>query len=369
MKVVRLKTEELREWRENRRHLVDDEGHLTGLVPPALEQALSTVMRSAQSQRKHLEQRVAVGRAPAQVEHLIRVEVQRRGIDVADIVLVATIDGQRIVTGREVLAAKMLHKHGECQLRAPNGVILKVVRDPGIHRPTFQESQQIAPKPEHCPCKAWGRPHPGTHYSTCPWNGAAPPDERSPDTRIDASEIQMLPTVAFESLRAKPMPTPQHTPMSARVDPRAVVVQAPQLDAPETCRNSCLSWATPAGFPVPLGQHHPTCMFAKDWAVKTARDTPRWLVDLRTGERVRHATNEEVGEADITARKTGSPIIHIEVSTGQSVPYAVVLETELDAEEKENAANGQSGQSGLPAAEPGVQVAPAIAPKASASAA
>lgn len=340
MKVIRLKTEELREWRDNKRHLVDAEGHLTGLVPPPLEQALSTVTRSAQAQRKPLEQRVAVGKAPNQTEHVIRVQVERRGLNVADIVITATIDGQRIVSGRDVLCAKMLQKHGECQLRAPNGVILKVVRDPGVHRPTFEESQQIAPKPEHCPCKSWGRPHPGTHYSTCPWNRAAPPEERAPDTRIDESEIQMLPTEAFASLKARPTPTVQPAPIAARVDPRAVVVQPVELDAPENCRNGCLNWATPKGFPIPAGQHHPTCEFAKAWLVKTARDTPRWVIDLTTGTRLRIATNEEVGAAEIAAQRTGSPIIHIE-----EVPYAVVLETELEQEGKSDS---------LPAAEPGV---------------
>lgn len=340
MKIVRLKPSELREWRENRRHLVDAEGHLTGILEPALEQAVSTVARSAQSQRKSLEQRVAVGKPPSQREHLIRIVVERRGIDVADIALVITIDEQRIVTGREVVQAKMLQKHGECQLRGPNNVILKVVRDPGIHRPTFAESLQIAPRPEHCSCKAWGRPHPGTHYATCPWNRQAPPEERAPDGRIDETEVRMLPTEAFESLRARPQPTPATAPVSAKVDPRAVVAQAEALDPPESCRNGCLEWATPKGFPVPLGQHHPTCQFAKAWLIQTARDTPRWLIDLATGERVRHATNEEVGEAEVAAQRTGTPLIHIE-----EVAYAVVLETELDREDAENAAGAPASSS------------------------
>lgn len=344
MKVVRLKTPELREWRENKRHLVDDGGHLVGRVPPALEQALSTVMRSAQSQRKTLEQRVAVGKPPNQTEHTIIVRVERRGVDIADIALVSTIDGARIVSGREVVCAKMLQLHGECQLRAPNGVILKVVRNPSVHRPTFQESLQIAPRPEHCPCKPWGKPHPGVHYRTCPWNSQAPLDERSPEGRIEESELQMLPAQAFASLRPQPSPVAATTPIAARVDPRSVVTEAETVDAPATCRNGCLEWATPQGYPIPAGQHHPTCTFAKSWALKTARETPRWLVDLTTGERVRTATNEEVGEAEVVAQRTGSPIIHID-----QVPYAVVLETELDEETK--------GSAPLPASEPGVPVA------------
>lgn len=338
MKVIRLGREELREWRENKRHLVDEEGHLTGRLDAGLENAVSNVMRSAHQQRKSIEQRVAIGAPPNQREHVIRVIVARSGIDSGDVSLEPTIDDQRIVTGRQVVAARMLQKHGECQLRQPNGVIVKVVRDPAIHRPSFSESQQIAPRAEHCPCKAWGKPHPGTHYSTCPWNRLAPPEERAPHSMLPEDEVRMLPTEAFASLRPIAPRSPATTSIAARVDPRAVVTEAPALDAPSSCRNACLSWATPKGFPVPDGQHHPTCTFAKAWMIKTARETPRWLVDLRDGQKVRHANNEEVGQAEVTAQRTGSPIIHID-----EVPYAVVLETELDAE-----------TAGLPAAEPGV---------------
>jgi hypothetical protein len=339
MKIVRLKREELRQWRDNRRHLVDDEGHLTGRLEPSLETAVSSVTRSARSQRKSLTQRVAIGAPPNQVEHVIAVTIERLGMNADDIALVPTIDGRRIVTGREVVAARMLQEHGECQLRAPNGVILKVVRNPDVHRPTFLESQQIAPRPEHCPCKTWGRPHPGTHYSTCPWNKLAPPEERAPDGRVHEDEIHMLPTEAFASLKPRAPVTAATSPLAARVDPRAVVAQAEQIDSPETCRNGCLSWATPKGFPIPAGQHHPTCSSAKAWLIKTARETPRWLVDLTDGQKVRIATDQEIGEAEVTAQRTGSPIIHVD-----ETPYAVVLQTELDAEDE------ASGESVVPSA-------------------
>lgn len=345
MKIVRLDRATLREWRENVSHLVDDEGHLTGRLDAALENALSTVVKSARSQRKSVTQRVAIGSGANVREHVITVGVARVGIDQNDITSNVTVDGQRVVSGREVISARMLQKHGECQLRWPNGVILKVVRDPSIRRTTFTESQQIAPRPEHCPCKDWGKPHPGTHYSTCQWNRMAPPEERAPSDRVPDEEIRMLPTEAFASLRPRGVPSAATSVIAAKVDPKAVVVEAPALDAPESCRNGCREWATPKGFPVPDGQHHPTCQFARAWAIKTARDTPRWLVDLRTGEKVRVASNQEVGEAEVMAQRTGSPIIHID-----DVPYAVVLETELDREGKEDA-----GPVVLPAPEPGVR--------------
>lgn len=341
MKIVRLKAAELRRWRQNTSYLVDDAGMLVCEVPAALEQALSNLTRTARSQRKSLEQTVAIGGR----HFAISIVITRTGIDSADFSVEPNVDGHRVITGRQVMAAEMLQEHGECQLRAPNGVILKVVRDPAAHRPSFAESQQIAPRPEHCPCKTWGRPHPGTHYSTCPWNRLAPPDERAPSNAIDEEEARGLPTEALSGLRRRPVTSnnPATSPIAAAVSRTAVVTQSAPLDPPESCRNDCRSWATPKGFPIPDGQHHPTCAFARAWAIKTARETPRWLVELSTGERVRLATNEEVGQAEVTAQKTGSPIIHID-----DVPYAVILQTELDAEERENAAHAAT----LPAPDP-----------------
>jgi hypothetical protein len=324
MKIVKLPNSVLQDWRLNVSHLVDEGGHLVSQLDRPLENALSTVTRSARSQRKSVTQKISIGSGATQREHVIAVAVTRAGVNADDLALAPTIDGHRVVSGREVIAAKMLQEHGECQLRGPNNVIIKVVRDPRVHRPTLAESQQIAPKPDHCPCKNWGSPHPGTHYSTCQWNRLAPPDERAPTDKIAEEEVRLLPTEAFEGLKPRAPVVPQTNPIAAKVDPRAVVVQAVQLDAPDSCRNECLLWATPKGFPIAQGQHHPTCSFYKPWMLKTSREIPRWLVDLHTGEKVRVASDAEIGEADITAGRTGSPIIHVE-----NVPYAVILQTEL----------------------------------------
>lgn len=330
MKIVKLKAEDLRRWRKNTAFLVDDGGHLVGEVDEPLERAISTVSRSARSQGKTLEQAVAIGVGSAQRKHVIKIVVTRTGINASDFQIEPNVDGHRVITGRQVMAAEMLAEHGECQLRAPNNVILKIIRDPATHRPTFAESQQVAPRPEHCGCKAWGRPHPGRHYPTCPWNRLAPPDEQAPDTQLPDEEVRVLPAEALAGLqrRSAPVPfaaRPVAETLVARLAPGSAVQGPEPLDSPETCRNDCLKWATPPGYPIPVGQHHPTCTFAKAWAIKTAREIPKWLVDLTTGEKVRHATDAEVGEADIVAKKTGTPIIHVE-----DVPYTVVLETELD---------------------------------------
>ena len=337
MKIVRLKADDLRRWRKNTAFLVDDLGHLIGEVDEPLERAIATVTRSARSQGKTLEQAVAIGAGPTQRRHAIKIVVTRTGINAADFAVEPNVDGHRVINGRDVMAAEMLAEHGECQLRSPNGVILKIIRDPATHRPTFKESQQVAPRPEHCGCKAWGRPHPGTHYPTCPWNRLAPPDERAPDTQLSDEEVRVLPAEALAGLqrRAAPVPfapRPVAETMVARLAPGSAVSDPEPLDSPDNCRNECLKWATPKGHPIAEGQHHPTCHFAKRWAIKTAREIPKWLVDLNTGEKVRHATEAEVGEADIMAKKTGTPIIHID-----AVPYTVVLETELHEHEQADA--------------------------------
>lgn len=323
MKIVRMPPKLLTAWRENVSHLVDAEGHLTGKVSRGLENALGTVMLSARSRARTVEQRVAI----AGKEHLLRVEVQKTGMNAADLMLSATIDGHRVVSGRDVICAQMLAEHGECQLRHSNGVIVKVIRDPGVHRPSFKESLQVAPRPEHCPCARWGAPHPGHHHVTCPNNRLAPPDEQAPSTAVPEDEVQLLPTEALSALAARPTVRAHVDRVTAaRVSPAAVVSQPKPLDPPDSCRNGCLDWPTPKGLPIPAGQHHPTCIFSRDWAVKTAKEIPRWLIELHTGQKLRLATDAEIGEAEVTARKTGAPIIHIDER-----PFAVVLETELEA--------------------------------------
>lgn len=345
MKIIKLKKADMTEWRENVAHLVDDEGYLKSQVDKPLETAISQVTRSARAQRKSLTQQVAIGPSRA---HVVAVTVTRTGMNADDLSVVPTVDGMRVVTGREVVAARYLQEHGECQLRAPNNVILKIVRDPGLRRPTFQESQQIAPRPEHCPCRAWGREHPGRHYPTCEWNRLAPPDERAVSDSVPEEDIRTMPTEAFASLRPRAVKTAANTAIAAKVNPNAVVQQAPSLDSPENCRNQCLAWATPKGFPIPKGQHHPTCQYAKPWAIATAKAIPRWLIDMRTGEKVRTASDAEIGEADVTAQRTGSPIIHID-----ETPYAVVLETQLAEIEAELAPAPVAAPEASPAAPAG----------------
>jgi hypothetical protein len=318
MKIIKATIDQIREWKLNSSHLVDDAGEIVGLLDPSLEQSVATVVRTARQKLKSIVQVVKVGKLEARVEVIIT----RTGRSNDEYTIETAVDGMRIVSGREIVAARLLFEHGECQLRHPNGVILKVIRDPSIRRTTFAESLQIAPKPENCSCASWGKPHPGVHYATCPWNRLAPPDEQAAEAPTEA-ELAHLPKQAYASLARSPgAPV-----VSSRPDPKRVLAESNEPDAPETCRNGCLNFATPKGLPIPAGQHHPTCFFALPWAQKTAKEVPRFLVDLRTGEKVRAATDQEIGQADIAAKRTGSPIVHVD-----DVPYAVLLATELGTE-------------------------------------
>ena len=335
MKIVRLNTDQLRAYRRNQSHLVDAEGHLIGRLSPELDTAVTAVATRARQRRQNLDETITAGKPPKTFR--VRVAVKRVGNDMNDLAVGTTLDGNRVVSGRDVFFAQMLQEHGECQLRLMNGVILKTLRDPNIRRPTHAESQQLSPKPEHCPCKTWGAPHPGTHHQTCQWNRVAPPEERAPaGEALSDSELAVLPVEALASLAAPRAPhSPLLEPVHARLSSSPVTPpsETEQPDPPERCRNGCLEWVTGNGKPVPAGEHHPMCTQARAWAIQTDKSEPRWLIDLRNGEKVRRATDEEIGRGDVEAKRSGSPIIHLD-----DVPYAVVRDGELRAQAQEEGA-------------------------------
>jgi hypothetical protein len=315
MKIIKADIDTIREWRVNSTHLVADDGTVERVLDPSLEASMTAVVRTARGKMKSQEQTVRVGKLQA----TIAVTITRTGRGNDEYTLETRVDGLRVVSGREIIAAQMLEQHGECQLRHPNGVILKVIRNPHASRPSFADSLKSAPNPQNCQCVTWGKPHPGVHYATCPYNRLAPPDEQAPEGPTD-EELKTLPRHAFASLAL----TPGAPVISSRPDPKEVVKEADPLDSPDECRNGCLQWATPKGRQIEPGQHHPTCVFAMRWAQKTSKETPRWLVDLKTGQKVRPATDTEIGQADVAAQRTGSPIIHVDTT-----PYAVLVESDL----------------------------------------
>lgn len=59
-------------------------------------------------------------------------------------------------TFKEIFFESMLSKHGEHILVAPNGKIIKTIRNHEVERPTFKDSLEMIPPPESCPYKCTG---------------------------------------------------------------------------------------------------------------------------------------------------------------------------------------------------------------------
>lgn len=342
MKIIKMTHKAISAWRENVPHLVDDSGTIVRKLSNDEDRAVATVVRMARLKRRDVEQEMTISNGVSMKAIYVKCVCVRTGRSNDEYMVSTFVDGHQYVSGREIIAAKILAEHGECQLRHPNGTIVKIIRDPNIHRPTLKESQQTAPKPENCGCVSWGIAHPGTHYATCPWNRFAPPEEQAIAAPTDA-ELSHLPEAALASL-ARHMGGSNGGSTSqaiggpsvsdsisvtgvtvSRPDPKYVVVESEPLDPPASCRNGCLDWALPSGKVIVEGQHHPMCVMAQRWAIKTEKTASRWLVDLRNGNKVRRATDQEIGMGDISQKKTGSAIIHVD-----DVPYAVLLESEMN---------------------------------------
>ncbi len=316
MKIIRMTHKAITAWRDNVPHLVAASGKLVRTMTAYEDKAVAAVTRQARYKGKSLEAEVVVGDKTLKVE----ARITRTGRGEGEYTCETFVDGLRHVSGREVIAAQLLKEHGECQLRHPNGNVVKVIRDPGKNRPSFKESLQTAPRPENCQCLSWGRAHPGTHYATCPWNRLAPPDEQAVAAPTD-EELAHLPLEALPSLaRSAGDRVTVQTP-----DARQVVAEPEPLDSPDECRNGCRQWALPPGKTLEDGQHHPICFFYHKWKVKTSNAIPFSLVDLRSGQKVRPASDEERGQGEINQKKTGAPIIHVD-----EVPYAVLPDTEIE---------------------------------------
>lgn len=329
MKIVKLSSDLYSEWRENLRHPVDDDGNVFEALSRELETASAGIARIANSNRRTHEQAVVVGGR----RHEIVAKMTRVGKGTDDFLLELRIDGLRVVEARDIICAKMLEEHGECQLRHQNNVVLRFVRDPDKQRTTFKQSLQVAPRPEHCGCASWGRSHPGTHHHTCKWNKLAPPGERAPEpeTSTTPKRLSSLATRKGDGLGSgQPdavvsVVADHERPRTSKLDAKRTVVEAAPLDPPESCRNDCRKWALPKNGVLEDGQHHPMCVFHDEWKRKTAKSSPRWLVDLGTGEKVRPATDEEIGQADVEKKRSGSPIVQVD-----STPFAVLSESELN---------------------------------------
>ena len=73
----------------------------------------------------------------------------------------------------------MMEAGHDVMLKQPNGKYWKVLRHPGIKRPSIEDMKRTVPKPEFCDCKEIPGRVPGRHHHLCQYNVMAPENERA----------------------------------------------------------------------------------------------------------------------------------------------------------------------------------------------
>lgn len=358
---VKLTTADARAWRANRAQWVSPDGYVIRALTDEEEKALFPIVENAKRVRRS-------GRATATAQYKVadpksgqtiikqeqfevQIEIHQTGRDPQNFLLDVFVGGNRYVKGREILTKRILAKHGECILQAPNGKKICNIRDPRKNRPSFAESQRSAPAPEHCHCRTFkDNEYAGVrHHIACQWNEKAPPHERAttldmrPETTLlDRPEPvlgldfspptvkpvygQTPPPVQQGSVWATPPPLPPG--VTRGVTPTAPVVTSPEEEAlsPADCKNDCRGvqaggkgWAWPSGRAPEPNQHHPLCQFDGAWRRHLAGGRRMVLYDMDRHTEIRDATPDEVTKAELEAQRSGLNAVTIAGRT-----YAVV---------------------------------------------
>jgi hypothetical protein len=314
MKIVKITPAEYRVWRANVTQVVGEDG--VPLRDVTLEEVaiLKDLDKRATATKKVELAYVGDGETETKIEVVPRVVAN--GI----VALARTIDGNRIMTGRQVMLDALLKKHGSFQLRTFNGRFpIASVREGGSTASAASTTPGV-PGPDSCTCKDYFRRVKGKHHSACQYNSTVMADQRgSKDeeaataagivTTAPAAAPVVAPRVRFVSGAAGPV-TPGAAvvthPIPGFMSPKDVkVIEAaealePAVAAivlpmsPETCPNGCTKWANYSND----GKHHPVCQWRQPWEDSKGGVEPRFLVDLETEAILREATPEEIAEAD-----------------------------------------------------------------------
>ena len=232
---------------------------------------------------------------------------------------------------RETLKHKIHARHGDTQVRAPNGRILGTARSPErsgrvpIER-SLARGAHRAVSPRECVCREWQKPagKEQEHHPICMhkahWEAQ---QAKSPDVLRDRAVLGArqanyagAPTVAAAAHDDEAPPTERssRTPGAAATGSSvaadgdaSVLPERPALPAPTDC--ACREWAGGRD-----GKHHPLCQFRERWEREHGEASPV-LVDLETGTVAREATAEEVDASRTKAKEDG--IGAIELSDGK----------------------------------------------------
>lgn len=322
-KIHRMNTTEHRLWRQNTPQLVGEDGAIVRALLLEEEQAASTLSKKAAKKKTTLEQTFNFSDPTAEGgkrQSKIRIDV----VVIEDGARTSvSVDGMKRVTTRDIMRKRFFDMYGcDVQLRMPNGVYVGSVRDPNKKRPTSQDANRAAPRPEFCQCKDWGAPHPGRHHRICEWNKVAPPDERA----LESTEAADVEKRISENQLEEAKPNVTSGLVAATMTHSPGVAPAEQELAPDPANCQCKDWARPEG--ADPNMHHPICQHRELWekqnAHRAAQDRPVFfLYDLDGDEAVREATPEEVKEAEHNEQTTGLRSISI----GEAV-YVVLAEGE-----------------------------------------
>lgn len=331
MKVVRLNTNQFRQWRGNKPFLVSESGEPKRELSLQEERVTSELADQAKRTRSTIEKEFeSLTKGGSTIK--VKCVAESFGSSGETVLVKTYVDGLLKVPSRQLIKARLLKDHGECQVRGPNNVVIATVRDPKVTRPTPKDALRTAPPPENCQCKDWGEPHPGMHHPICQYNKIAPIDEQALSTRV--SEKQLVEVPKGKSPAIDPNAQSVGEPIGESVgepvgEPTAELVEKSEPHAPDKCPNGCLNWAWPPGTVKPVAdiEHHPICQFADAW--ESHARVAMYVCELDSGKAVRKASKEEVAESVLSERRTGAPTINLGGGESKEV-YVVLPESEAD---------------------------------------
>ena len=333
-KIVRMTADQARQWRQNIPQLIFPDGKVHRAVSVVEEEHIGVVTEECRLREESKEVEV-LGRP-------LKVDIRRTGAGPGEFVMRVYYDKARPelesddpedgekpepvwlekVTARDVIKKWFVNEYGvDCQLRYPNGTVAAMARDPDVKRPTYKDSNRLAPNPDNCECREWGGRPKGKHHYICPHNRYAPPDEQS-SAPVTPTEVPLKPKgiVMSRSLPGAISSEPKvtHTEVATPIVQQPTA--PPNVPEPEEC--VCKAWQKPEG--ADPKKHHPLCAQAPKW--EALHRDPSYIVDLDTYNKVREATEEETAEAGVRRKKTGDSVIAL-----NGIHYAVMTQKALDA--------------------------------------
>lgn len=231
---------------------------------------------------------------------------------------------------RETLKHKIHARHGDTQVRAPNGRILGTARSPErsgrvpIER-SLARGAHRAVSPRECVCREWQKPagKKHEHHPICTHKAHWEVQQaKSPDVLRDRAVLgarRPVQAAAPAVLAAEPdeqaPPTERSSRTAVAASDGAVGVEGAPNAPPEQPATLppadcvCREWAGGRE-----GKHHPLCQFRERWERDHGEAQPV-LVDLETGAVAREATPEEAEASRAKAKEDG--VGAIELSDGK----------------------------------------------------